>query len=60
MSPRKPKKLNTEKYPSWMLNDNGELYWIELNTPKNLLAASRCNQAGKRSEEGDFWTIINR
>lgn len=58
VSPRKPSRLSTDDWPSWMIGDMG-VPWIKLTTiPTGLEKVSRCNQEGKTEAQGQYWTVV--
>ena len=60
MSPRPPKRLATENWPSWMLRTDGEAHWIELTaklqavsvSPDALRGPNRPHRTGRYGELG--------
>ena len=55
-SPKESKRLDTEKWPSWMAS-SGVPNWIELPRPQNLIKVTRCNPEGETSESGGYLRI---
>jgi len=68
VSPRKPSRLRENGAPKWAKKDVGEMvadndyfHWVELRNLKRrrpcLKMVTRCNNKGKPSATGDFWTV---
>jgi hypothetical protein len=55
-SPHHPEHLNVE-WPDWARAKSG-IPWIPLTFPSETLAVSRCNSAGQRVAEPDYWCIF--
>jgi hypothetical protein len=59
MSPSKSQGLLAEKLPQWMAS-NGKILWLELLIPKYLLHVYRCNEQGRKSQNGQSWKVGKR
>lgn len=59
MSPRPSKNLITDTLPSWMLR-NGNLIWMQLEIPDDLLKVIRCEGNRRPSINGLFWKIASK
>ena len=57
-SPRKPERLETRSWPTWMRKDVGDpYYWLELNLEYPRLQITRCDSNGKSLEGGSHFCI---
>lgn len=56
LSPRKPARLNTSKWPEWM-HPCGELPWFKLDLLDNLKKVVRCDEDGKPDRDGRYWQV---
>lgn len=56
LSPRPPKQLVADTWPSWMTRD-GRPVWIELPRPTGLRKVTRCEPDGHASAKGDYLRI---
>jgi len=56
-SPVKPKQLEINNFPDFMLNKNKEFIWFELTMPSNQNKPTRCHIDGKASKEGGYWKV---
>jgi hypothetical protein len=61
MSPYKPQKIVSEKFPSWMI-PGGKFNWIKLTLPekKELKSVTRCDSMGNPKISGDHWIVKPR
>lgn len=60
LSPRRPEKLKTTEWPTWMLKDDGSYFWLELKVDERRKMVTRCDVAGHRSAEGTHFMITVR
>jgi hypothetical protein len=56
LSPRQHRHLHVSKWPAWMSTD-GQVPWIPLGVPRNLIKVTRCNKDGKADKAGAYWKI---
>ena len=56
-SPRSPRNLKGDGLPSWMLDGRGELPWVKLPIPDDLLKPTRCAENGRASRVGTHWMV---
>ena len=56
-SPRKPRRLDTTGCPAWMLRA-GEIPWIEMKMSEAPVKVTRCDETGRSSQHGRFWTVV--
>ena len=56
LSPRRPQRLETDDWPSWMTRDNKPV-WMKLPRPPGLRKVTRCWADGRPSAEGDHLRI---
>lgn len=54
LSPRQSKHLHVSKWPAWMSID-GNIPWIRMEVPHNLIKVTRCNKDGKADKAGAYW-----
>lgn len=59
MSRSQSKGLLAEKWPQWMA-PNGKILWLELPIPEYLLHVYRCNEQGRKSQNGQSWKVGKR
>ena len=60
-SPRKPQKLETKCWPTWMRRDGKDpYYWLKLDLPSPRLHVTRCNSGGKSSKGGNYFCICEK
>lgn len=58
MSPRLPQQLNSNKWPPWMTNSEGEPIWLCLTVPEGRRKVTRCDDEGKSSAERGYFRIF--
>ena len=56
-SPRHPKQLESELWPSWMTRD-GQPIWFELKVPTGRRRVTRCDSEGRQTAQGDFFRAV--
>lgn len=54
LSPRQSKRFHVSKWPAWMSID-GNIPWIRMEVPHNLIKVTRCNKDGKADKAGAYW-----
>lgn len=60
MSPRRPtSRLDMASWPVWA-KPNGQVVWLPLNVPKELVRVSRCDAQGHACKGGNRWTALPR
>ena len=52
MSPRTPRRLRTDCWPSWMRSPEGGPMWMKLALPPGLRKLTRCDVSGRRDKDG--------
>ncbi len=57
MSPRRPRLLKTDCWPSWMRSPGGAPFWMELEVPPGRRKLTRCNPSGKRAKDGGYFKV---
>ena len=54
LSPRQHRHLHVSEWPAWTSTD-GQVPWIPLGVPRNLIKVTRCNKDGKADKAGAYW-----
>jgi len=55
LSPTPPsERLHISRWPAWMSTD-GQVPWIPLGVPHNLIKVTRCNKDGWADKAGAYW-----
>lgn len=57
ISRKRPVNIQTDDWPSWILND-GEIPWIEMPLPSDLMRVTRCDEKAKADANGKFWRVV--
>ena len=58
MSPRRPEKLQTKGWPTWMTGSGDDPYlWLKLNVDYPRFQVMRCDSDGKPKAEGSHFRI---
>ncbi len=58
VSPRKPSRLETNNWPTWMKKDGTDpYYWMKLNLEYPRFNVAGCNSSGKPSKERSYFRI---
>ncbi len=57
MSPRPPRRLMTDCWPSWMRSPGGAPLWMELAVPPGRRKLTRCDASGKRAKDGGYFKV---
>ena len=57
VSPKRPAKLETESWPTWMRPD-GQTAWIELTIGQGLKRVTRCTADGTVTSTGQHWKVV--
>lgn len=57
VSPARPRYLQHEGCPRWMLDRQGQLAWLPLPIPPGLQKVTRCTADGVPDQRGDFWMV---
>ena len=55
LSPKKPSKLNTEGFPTWMTTVEKEVPYMCLDIDPDLQYVSRCDKEGEPNKKGSHW-----
>jgi hypothetical protein len=55
-SPERPRFIRCQDWPGWMRSGD-EPAWVKMPRPDNLEVVFRCDDAGKRSNAGEYWTM---
>jgi hypothetical protein len=55
-SPERPRFIRCQDWPGWMRSGD-EPAWVKMSRPDNLEVVFRCDDAGKRSNAGAYWTM---
>ena len=58
MSPRPPRRLESNLWPGWMTRDGKEI-WFELKLPAGRRRVTRCDSEGKPSAVGEFFRAVD-
>ncbi len=57
MSPRPPRRLVTDCWPSWMLSPKGTPMWMKLAAPLGRRKLTRCDVSGKQDKDGGYFKV---
>ena len=57
LSPRRPGRLDTVKWPDWMAQDEEPPIWLELPMPRNRRRVTRTDEQGRPSAAGSHFTV---
>ena len=57
MSPRRPKQLVMDKWPTWMAQGNKPV-WLKLSLSSGMRRVVRCDSNGKKSATGGFFRMF--
>ena len=57
MSPRPPRLLMTDRWPSWMRSPGGAGLWMELAVPPGLRKLTKCDVSGKQAKDGGYFKV---
>ena len=57
MSPRPPRQLMTDRWPSWMRSPGDAPLWMELVVPPGRRKLTRCDVSGKRGQDGGYFKV---
>jgi hypothetical protein len=57
ISPRPPRHLITDRWPSWMRSPGGAPLWMDLLVPPGRRKLTRCDVSGKRAKDGGYFKV---
>ena len=57
ISPRRPERLETDRWPRWMLSPSGTPAWLELSLPPGRRRLTRCDAAGNPAQDGGYFKV---
>ena len=57
MSPKPPRQLKTECWPSWMLSPGSTPICMELAVPPGRMKLTRCNSSGMQDKDGGYFRV---
>lgn len=60
LSPRRPQKLRTTEWPTWMSKGDGTYFWFKLGVDEQRKMVTRCDAAGHPSAQGTHFKITAR
>jgi hypothetical protein len=59
LSPREPQGLDTANWPHWA-KPQGKPLWIKLPGTDGRLKIQRCDGTGRKTKEGNYWSMVAR
>lgn len=57
LSPRRPERLQSDRWPRWMLSSSGAPVWLELKVPPGRRKVTRSDATGKPAQGGGYFKV---